>query len=240
MATRYTAGGVRINSGFQPGGRVLFGQTRPHLGVDLGTPTGTPMYSNKPLVVERNGFDPGGWGHFVQLKDPVTGQQYRIAHLEKRPDLKVKQTVDAGTLLGHTGNSGRSTGEHLHYEVLNNGKQVDPELYQESTPISFSKNGGTIWTTPAIVDKNRNKPSVGSKEENQKKDGTDKSDPNAQSNDPIGDLLRRKEEERQRQQDQDRSKQGQGQRSNQENRGEPGNRTRDKLTGSPFHRGHDK
>ena len=167
------------------------GQGQFHGGQDVPAPNGTPIYTNKPLVVDRNYYQMGsnghGYGNTVLATDPTTGQQYRIAHLDSQPDWKPGQTIPAGSVAGHIGNSGGSTGDHLHYEVINNGKPVDPAKYKDSTPFTFSKDGkGTLWDT---LDK-------GNKDPNYKKGAQPpvSSNPPAKSNDPIGDIVKKKEE----------------------------------------------
>jgi murein DD-endopeptidase MepM/ murein hydrolase activator NlpD len=96
-----------------------------HKGVDFAAPTGTPIYAAGDGVVERaNRF--GAYGNYVRVRH---NNDYKTAyaHLHKfgkgiRSGTRVKQ----GQVIGYIGNTGRSTGPHLHYEVIKNGKQVNP------------------------------------------------------------------------------------------------------------------
>lgn len=168
------------------------GKTQGHPGQDMPAPNGTPIYTNKPLVVERNYYQMGnnghGYGNNVILKDPATGQQYRIAHLDSQPDWKPGQTIPAGAVAGHIGNTGGSTGDHLHYEVINNGKPVDPAKYKDSTPLTFSSDGkGTLWNT---LDKANKDPNY---KKGAQPPATKPTTPE-KNNDPINDIVKKKEE----------------------------------------------
>ncbi len=106
-------------------GRVMF-----HEGIDYSAPRGTTVFCSADGVVKevvtryRAGTD---YGRYV-LVDHGYGRQTRYAHLD---EIKVRlgQAVNRRTVIGTVGNSGRSTGPHLHYEVLDNGKAVDPNAF---------------------------------------------------------------------------------------------------------------
>lgn len=220
-----------------------------HTGVDFATPIGAPMYATRPLIVDRNYYQMGsthGYGYNVVARDPVTGQQYRFAHLDSKPNWKPGDTIKPGEVVGHTGNSGGSTGPHLHYEVINNGKPVDPALYKDSTPVTFEIDKdrspiGTIWTTDPIEDTNYTGKKDGKKNNKTKKDANQDSTNKAptssnKTNDPIEDLVRRKEEADRRKEAARKESYGKERRNNE---GRSGQQRPAKTTGSPFHRGHD-
>jgi len=101
-----------------------------HTGIDISCPAGRPVYASADgMVVEAN-FS-GGLGKCVTIFHGL-GISTKYGHLSKIV-VKEGQKVKRGTLIGYTGSTGRSTGPHLHYEVLLNGKPVNPlEYIQES------------------------------------------------------------------------------------------------------------
>ncbi|HDL02745.1 MAG TPA: M23 family metallopeptidase [candidate division Zixibacteria bacterium] len=97
-----------------------------HAGIDIGNKTGTPIYATADGVVKFTGVS-GGMGKLVKINHGY-GYETRYGHLSK---IKVKrgQKVRRGDLIGLMGSTGYSTGPHLHYEVLKNGKRVNPLEY---------------------------------------------------------------------------------------------------------------
>jgi murein DD-endopeptidase MepM/ murein hydrolase activator NlpD len=96
-----------------------------HKGLDFAAPTGTPIYAAGDGVVERaNRF--GAYGNYIRIRHNDTFKT-AYAHLNGfakgiRKGTRVKQ----GQVIGYVGNTGRSTGPHLHYEVIKNGQKVNP------------------------------------------------------------------------------------------------------------------
>ncbi len=111
---------VTSHFGFAPD---YFGGTRFHTGVDVACPEGTPVTNVMAGQVTFAGYDPGGYGNLVVVEND--GVQVFYGHLS-RVDVTVGQVVDAGAIVGATGNTGWSTGPHLHWEVRVNGTPVDP------------------------------------------------------------------------------------------------------------------
>ncbi len=110
----------RFTSGFGPRwGRM-------HNGADFAAPYGTPITSTADGVVVHAGWS-SGYGRLVKIKHEF-GIETRYAHLAKIR-VKVGQRVSRGDRIGDMGNSGRSTGTHLHYEVRVGGKPVNPMTY---------------------------------------------------------------------------------------------------------------
>jgi murein DD-endopeptidase MepM/ murein hydrolase activator NlpD len=96
-----------------------------HEGVDFAVPQGTPIYAAADGVVAMAGPH-GGYGKYVRL-DHGSGVATAYAHLSRFvPGLKPGTPVVRGELLAFSGNTGRSTGPHLHFEVLADGHPVDP------------------------------------------------------------------------------------------------------------------
>ena len=111
---------VRSTSGFGPRwGRV-------HEGHDWAGPHGTHIHSTADGTVIFAGRQ-SGYGNIIKIRHQF-GLETRYAHLS-RISVKVGQKVSRGDHIGDMGNTGRSTGTHLHYEVLMNGRPVDPRTY---------------------------------------------------------------------------------------------------------------
>ncbi|WP_261892449.1 M23 family metallopeptidase [Acaryochloris marina] len=111
------------------------GRGRPHLGVDLGAAKGTPVLSVEAGTIDHIGWDPDGYGNFIVVGHPNgTGTLY--GHLSE-VNVRQGQTVDNLDQIGKVGNTGRSRGDHLHFEFLEgytqgnhrSGYPVDPEKY---------------------------------------------------------------------------------------------------------------
>lgn len=118
--------GGRISSGFggrsSPGGK---GSTN-HQGVDFATPIGTSIYAASGGTVSASGWS-GGYGYMVLITHP-DGSKTRYAHLSKCL-VSTGQTVAQGEKIALSGNTGISTGPHLHFEIILNGTPVNPLNY---------------------------------------------------------------------------------------------------------------
>lgn len=97
-----------------------------HTGIDLAAPYMTPVYATAPGTVASAGWR-AGYGKVVEI-DLGDGITTRYAHLHRYTVL-VGQPIAAHAQIGFVGSTGRSTGPHLHYEVLVNGKPQDPEKF---------------------------------------------------------------------------------------------------------------
>ena len=99
--------------------------SRGHTGIDYRADTGTPVVASRSgKVIETTGGWSGGWGISVVL-DHGSGLTSRYAHLS-RTAVTVGQTVSQGNVVGYSGNTGFSTGPHLHFETRINGRVVSP------------------------------------------------------------------------------------------------------------------
>lgn len=117
--------GSHITSGFGMRMHPLLGYSRMHKGVDFGASTGTPIYAAGDGTIEIAGRH-AGYGNYVRIRhtpnyETAYGHASRIAR-GIRPGAHVKQ----GQVIAYVGSTGMSTGPHLHYEILVNGKQVNP------------------------------------------------------------------------------------------------------------------
>jgi murein DD-endopeptidase MepM/ murein hydrolase activator NlpD len=114
---------ARVSSRFGWRQDPLTGEASFHQGVDLAVAYGRDVKAAADGVVSFAGVQ-NGYGNTVVI-DHQDGRQTRYAHLSQEL-VRAGDAVTEGQVLGKSGNSGRSTGPHLHFEVLVNGKPVDP------------------------------------------------------------------------------------------------------------------
>lgn len=129
----------RIASGFGFRIHPIYKTLRFHDGIDFTAPTGTPIYATGNGVIMRKKGRMSGYGIVVKINHGF-GYETLYAHCSKiivKPGQKVKR----GEIIGYVGNTGRSTGPHLHYEVIKNGKKINPIhfFYQDLTPEEYEK-----------------------------------------------------------------------------------------------------
>jgi murein DD-endopeptidase MepM/ murein hydrolase activator NlpD len=124
----------QLMSGFGERLDPFTGQHAQHEGLDLKNEIGTPVLATAPGTVIYAGWM-RDYGRVVEI-DHGLGIHTRYAHL-KAITVKVGQKVDFRQELGKLGNSGRSTGPHLHYEVQVNGKPQDPMNFMEAGKYVF-------------------------------------------------------------------------------------------------------
>jgi murein DD-endopeptidase MepM/ murein hydrolase activator NlpD len=112
--------------GFVTRGRVGEGDAQDgeaHEGIDIAAPIGTPIRASGGGTVEATGAD-AAYGMFVLLRHP-DGYETMYGHAS-RVLVREGDTISAGVVIGLTGNSGRSTAPHLHFEVRRQGQSLDP------------------------------------------------------------------------------------------------------------------
>ncbi len=117
--------GARLSSGFGMRKHQILGYNKKHQGVDFAAPTGTPIMAAGTGHIEFVGNN-GGAGKYIRIKH-LNGYKTSYSHLSKyasgiQKNVKVRQ----GQVIGYVGNTGLSTGPHLHYEVIFNGKRINP------------------------------------------------------------------------------------------------------------------
>ncbi len=106
------------------GFRSLGGRARWHQGMDLDAETGDPVYATFDGIVRVAGWDGGGYGRFVLLRH-YNGLETLYGHLSKF-NVEIGRLVKAGDVIGLAGNTGRSFGDHLHYENRYEGNPFSP------------------------------------------------------------------------------------------------------------------
>jgi len=124
--------GARITSGFGNRMHPILGYTAMHRGVDFGAPSGTPIQAAGDGAVEIAGWN-GAYGNYVRIRH---NSEYATAyaHLSRIAErLKPGARVRQGQVIGYVGSTGRSTGPHLHYEVLRRNAQINPAAIQIPT-----------------------------------------------------------------------------------------------------------
>ncbi len=117
--------GARLSSGFGMRRHPILGYSKMHQGTDFAARTGTPIRAAGDGVVQRASYY-GGYGNYVRLRH---GDNYdtAYAHLSRfAPGMRPGARVRQGQVIGYVGTTGRSTGPHLHYEVLHKGRHVNP------------------------------------------------------------------------------------------------------------------
>ena len=99
-----------------------------HNGIDFSANYNTEILATGNGKVEKVKYSRFGYGNYIEIKH-ILGFKTKYAHLNKI-NVKEGQIVKQGDLIGYVGNTGLSTGPHLHYEIIYNNKNIDPlELY---------------------------------------------------------------------------------------------------------------
>jgi murein DD-endopeptidase MepM/ murein hydrolase activator NlpD len=117
--------GARLSSGYGMRRHPILGYTKMHKGVDFAAPKGTPVMASGNGVVKMARWH-GGYGNFIELTH-TNSYSTGYGHLSRfargiKPGVKVRQ----GQVIAYVGSTGRSTGPHLHYEVMLKAKQINP------------------------------------------------------------------------------------------------------------------
>ena len=112
--------------------------SKKHMGMDFTAPKGTPIYASGDGVVDRADEAAAGYGKHITIKHGF-GYETLYAHLSNY-NVKPRQRVKRGDLIGFVGNTGRSEGPHLHYEVIKNGEKINPInfYYGNLSPEEFA------------------------------------------------------------------------------------------------------
>lgn len=117
--------GARLTSGFGNRRHPVLGYTKMHAGVDFGAPIGTPILAAGDGVISRATVM-GGYGNVVDIQHDSTWST-RYGHLSRfAPGLSPGDRVTQGQIIAFSGNTGRSTGPHLHYEIRRMGQPINP------------------------------------------------------------------------------------------------------------------
>jgi len=125
----------RITSGFARARlHPILGQSRPHLAVDYGAPTGTPVQAIANGTVTFAGWN-AGYGNLVQIKH-TGGLTTGYAHLSSiGSDVRAGRKISQGDLVGRVGATGLATGPHLHFMMTKNGEAINPLKMKSEPPM---------------------------------------------------------------------------------------------------------
>ena len=117
--------GARLSSSFGIRKHPISGYNKLHKGVDFAAPKGTPVYAGGNGVVEYAGNN-GGYGKYIRIRH---NNEYKTAyaHLSGfKKGISKGKRVNQGDTIGYVGSTGKSTGPHLHYEIMFQNKQINP------------------------------------------------------------------------------------------------------------------
>ena len=114
-----------MRSGFGGRRHPILGYTKMHTGVDWAAPYGTPIFASGNGVIEKAQWE-GGYGKYIKIKHP-NGYETAYGHMTAfAKGMEPGKRVNQGQVIGFVGSTGLSTGAHVHYEILVNGRFVDP------------------------------------------------------------------------------------------------------------------
>jgi murein DD-endopeptidase MepM/ murein hydrolase activator NlpD len=114
-----------MTSPFGDRNHPLLNINRTHTGVDWGAPTGTPIFASGNGSIETIGLE-GGYGKYIRIRH-ANGYETAYGHMSAfARGLDEGSRVRQGQVIGYVGSTGLSTGSHVHYEILINGRFVDP------------------------------------------------------------------------------------------------------------------
>ena len=117
--------GARLSSRYGNRKHPVLGYTKMHRGIDFAAPSGTPVFAAGDGIILKAGWN-GSYGRYIKIRH-IGAYQTAYAHLSRiHKKIKIGRRVSQGTIIGYLGSSGRSTGPHLHYEVILNNQQINP------------------------------------------------------------------------------------------------------------------
>ena len=117
--------GARLSSTYGMRKHPISGFNKMHKGIDFAAPKGTPVYAGGNGVIEMAGRN-GGYGNYIRIRH---NNEYKTAyaHLSGfKKGISKGVRVNQGEVIGYVGSTGRSTGPHLHYEIIYQNKQINP------------------------------------------------------------------------------------------------------------------
>ncbi|MEJ0025630.1 MAG: peptidoglycan DD-metalloendopeptidase family protein [Rhizomicrobium sp.] len=125
MLMKTPVDGARISSGFGMRFHPVLGYSRMHKGIDFAVPVGTPVMASGAGTVKIAGRS-SGYGNYMRI-DMGNGYGFAYGHLSRfAPGIHPGSHVHQGEIVAYSGNTGLSTGPHLHYEILVHNEQVNP------------------------------------------------------------------------------------------------------------------
>lgn len=132
---------TRLASGFGRRIHPIYKVKRMHWGLDFSAPRGTPIYATGDGTVKlaKNSYLNSGYGNQVEINHEF-GYLTKYAHMQEIV-VRKGQKVKRGQLIGYVGSSGGSTAPHVHYEIIKNGKKINPiqYIFQDVTDEDYKK-----------------------------------------------------------------------------------------------------
>ena len=117
--------GARLSSSYGVRKHPILGYNKLHKGVDFAAPKGTPIYAAGNGVIDFVGKN-GGYGKYIRIRHN-SSYKTAYAHLSNyKKNIYKGIRVSQGEVIGYVGSTGKSTGPHLHYEVIYQNKQINP------------------------------------------------------------------------------------------------------------------
>ena len=130
--------GARLSSRYGNRKHPILGYTKMHRGLDFAAPSGTPVFAAGDGIFEKVGWN-GSYGKYIRIRHTGT-YKTAYAHLSGfHKNVRVGKRISQGKIIGYVGTTGRSTGPHLHYEVIKNNVQVNPMKINLPAEKSLSK-----------------------------------------------------------------------------------------------------
>jgi murein DD-endopeptidase MepM/ murein hydrolase activator NlpD len=129
----------RVGSGFGYRIHPIYKTSMMHAGIDFTAPIGTEIYATGNGIIAKVEYNGRGYGNNVIINHGF-GYQTLYGHMS-RFAVRPGQRVSRGDLIGYVGNTGASTGPHVHYEVIRGGKKIDPInfFFNDLSPEEFDK-----------------------------------------------------------------------------------------------------
>lgn len=130
--------GARISSGYGMRRHPILGYSKMHKGVDFAAPTGTPFFAagNGTITKVKRGWN-GGFGNYIRVRHN-NSYSTEYAHISRfARGMRVGKRVRQGQVIAYVGNTGRSTGPHLHYGVLYKNKRIHPRRVRSVSSVKL-------------------------------------------------------------------------------------------------------
>ena len=141
--------GARLSSPFGMRKHPIDGFNKMHRGTDFAAPLGTPIMASGDGIIVKAGWC-GGGGNCVKIKHNTVYQTI-YAHMSKFANrIKSGVRVKQGQIIGYVGSTGKSTGPHLHYEVIENGKKINSQTLKLPSGKVLKGNDRKIFETVKI------------------------------------------------------------------------------------------
>ena len=141
--------GARLSSPFGMRKHPIDGFNKMHKGTDFAAPMGTPVMASGDGIIKKASWC-GGGGNCIKIKHNSVYETI-YAHLSKFAKIsKVGQRVRQGQIIGYVGSTGKSTGPHLHYEVVKNGKKINSQTLKLPSGKILKSNERKLFETKKI------------------------------------------------------------------------------------------